>query len=184
MNIFLGLPLPEESVDLLINSLLQEHPSWQNHKNIRWTLQASHHVTVHFFGTVLVEDLKGFINTLSDFIINFSKFQVEIIKIDNFPKKQSDLVAGYIRLSSSLAQLYNQVEQAVERHHFAKEQRPYLPHITLCRSKKKHFLRMEPILLADFQAPISSLILYQTQSTAHGSVYLPLEKWSLKSEMG
>ncbi|MBS0350753.1 MAG: RNA 2',3'-cyclic phosphodiesterase [Proteobacteria bacterium] len=182
MNIFLGLPLPEEFRHLLIDFLLQKHPSWKDHRDIRWTLPASHHITLHFFGAVAVLDLKDLITALADSLLNFPSFQVAMTKIDNFPEKKSNLVASYTRLSANLAQLYHLIEQTVAQHHFPKEQRPYLPHVTLCRSRKNNLLTMEPIFLADILVPISSVILYQTQATAQGSVYHALAAWQLKSK--
>ncbi len=156
MNIFLGLPIPVQNIQVLQDLLIQEHPAWQNNSAIRWTAEANHHLTVHFFGQIEPDLLKDFIEHLSGYIESIHEFSITISKIDNFPKEKADLIAGYVHLSARLAKLYHQVQQAVADHHFPVEQRPYLPHITLCRGKRRNVLTMNPLVLAEYSIAVST----------------------------
>lgn len=169
-NIFLGLPIPATDGELLLNLLWEAHPHWRNHPAIRWSGLANHHCTLHFFGPIRLELLSDLINALGDYIKYCNSFSIRIIKLHNFPKLNSDLIAAYAHLSSPLANLHQQIQQAVKNHGFPVEERPFLPHITLCRAKRRNILHMDPILLPNHAIKISQLILYQTQSTPPAAI--------------
>lgn len=179
MNIFLGVPIPEQDIETLVNLLLQAYPHWENHKNIRWTFAPNHHLTLHFFGKVPPASLNDCLFQIGQELSITAKFSLNIHKINNFPKTNSDLVAAYVELNSALAHLYQRVEQLVQNHGFPTEDRPYLPHITLCRSKYRHVLTMSPILMKDFKIDIDQVVLYQSQEIKGVHGYLPLYQWSL-----
>lgn len=179
MNVFLGAFIPEQDMETLNNFILQAHPSWQKHKHIRWTASFNHHLTLHFFGKILPADLKAWLASIGQELKAIKGFSINILKISHFPKPDSDLVAAYVELNSALAHLYHRVEQSVRQHGFPVEERPYLPHITLCRSKRRHVLRMSSIIIADFKVEITRLALFQSQCIEGTSSYLPLHQWNL-----
>ncbi len=176
MNIFFGLPIPPSKSDVLTNMVLQQHPHWQKHHSIRWTPDINCHLTIHFFGEIKPELLTELSQNLIHYLSKIVNFSIKITKLYNFPKPNSDLVAAYVYLNQPLAHLYHQLQRAVEDYGFVPESRVFAPHITLCRAKK-HILKMEPIIVPDFSIQIEELVLYQTQPGAHGSQYIPLQKW-------
>lgn len=181
MNVFLGLPIPAEAIHTFKDLLVQAHPQWQDHSAIRWTPDNHHHLTLHFFGPIDPDSLSEWTANLSHYIQSIQSFSIRINKLYNFPKENSDLVAAYVHLDTALAQLYHQVQQAVQDYQFPTETRVYFPHITLCRAKRRRVLTMQPILLPDYPITISTLILYQTQSTPAGNQYIPLQQWQTKN---
>jgi RNA 2',3'-cyclic 3'-phosphodiesterase len=179
VNIFLGLPVAADHSELLLNLLLQAHPHWQNHPAIRWSAVGNHHLTMHFFGPIDPDLLSDFAANLDKYIKHGEKFYIIINELYNFPNENSKLIAAHAQLSSPLAELYHQVQRAVQDHGFPVEDRPFLPHITLCRANRRNVLRMDPIILPEHIIPIDQLVLYQTQSTPAGSRYIPLKQWPL-----
>lgn len=179
MNVFLGAPIAEQDIEILNNLIWQAHPQWQKHPHIRWTAPQNHHLTLHFFGQILPASLNGWLSLVSQELKSIGGFSIKIQKINNFPKSNSDLIAAYVELNSALANLYNRVEQSVLVHDFPVEDRPYLPHITLCRSKQRHILTMSPIIIADFKMEINLVALYQSKCIEGINHYLPLHQWSL-----
>jgi RNA 2',3'-cyclic 3'-phosphodiesterase len=177
MNLFLGFPIPAADIHTLTRLLLQEHPHWENHPHIRWTLEQNHHLTVHFFGPLEPALLSNFIINLENYLNDKNNFIIKINKLYNFPKANSELLAAYIEPSIELLELYTQVQKAVVEHGFTPEPRKFFPHITLCRAKCRGVLVMEPLMVADYPITLSNLTLYQSQSTAQGSQYLPLHQW-------
>ncbi len=184
MNIFLGFPILAADIHTLNTLLLQEHPHWESHSAIRWTPEENHHLTMHFFGPIDPITLNELTAGLDKYLRNSNEFKIKINKLYNFPKVNSDLVAAYVELTNPLARLYSEVQLAVKNFGFTPEERPYFPHITLCRSRRRHVLKMNPILLADYPINLSTLTLYQTQSTPSGNHYLPLHQWRLSNAHG
>ena len=179
MNIFLGIPIPAQTMQLCTDQLGQIYPHWFTHSAVRWTTAGHHHLTLHFFGPIDPDLLMTLIANLDNYIRDIKNFSIEINKLYNFPKENSDLIAAYVTLSPVLAKLYHQIQIAVTDYGFPTEARAYLPHITLCRSKRRNFVKMEPVFVSDCQIPVSTVILYQTRSTATGSEYIPLRQWPL-----
>ncbi len=178
-NVFLGLPIPTEIIESCLMTIFNKYPHWQTHASLHWTHLGHHHLTLHFFGVINIELLSVFINDLDNDLHNFKKFSFKIKKLDVFPNANSKILAAYVSLSSPLAQFYQILQKAVSDHQFPCEQRPYLPHITLCRAKRSGILTTEPFYLDNCTVPAKELILYQTQSTPTGSQYLPIHKWIL-----
>lgn len=182
MNIFLGLPITADHSQLLLNLLLQAHPHWQKHPAISWTPAGDHHLTMHFFGPMdphLLSNFTANLDTYTQHRNHENYLFIKINRLHNFPNSNSKLIAAYAQLSLPLAKLYRQVQKAVQDHGFPIEERPFLPHITLCRAKRRNVLRMDPIILPNQIIPITELVLYQTQSTPTGNHYHPLKQWSL-----
>ncbi len=179
MNIFLGVPISEQ-ISLHWNQLIYElHPNWQNHSALNWTAAQNHHLTLHFFGAIDLKKLDNFRENLPTYLKECQKFIVFSNQVSNFPKARANLLAAYVELSLPLAQLYQLIQKAVMKYQLPTETRPYFPHVTLLRSKRKGLLDMQPILVRD-PILIHELILFQTQSKRGGNVYLPLERWLLK----
>lgn len=178
MNVFLGLPIPASDSQWLTSVLLQAYPQWRRHSDIRWTVEPNHHLTLHFFGAIDPDSLAELIAHLSSYIHSFLPITVKISQLFNFPKPQASLIAAYVQLSPPLAKLYRQIVQAVRDHQFPMESRVYLPHITLCRAKRRHVLTMEPLILPDYAITLTTLTLYQTQTN---SQYQPLYYWHANS---
>jgi 2'-5' RNA ligase len=182
MNIFLGAPISEEDSETLNHIILKEHPHWQKHHDIHWTAAAHHHLTLHFFGPIDPQLLTDWVSQINLDLKLISAFSIKIKKINNFPKASSNLVAAYVELSSELSHLYNLVERSVREQNLPVEDRAYLPHITLCRAKRRHILSMTPILVADFKIEVPQLVLYQTQTIQGINRYLPLQQWRLEPQ--
>lgn len=179
MNVFFGLPIDVLNSDVLNDMILQQHPQWQKHHGIRWLSPLNRHLTLHFFGAINPELLTELIQNLRQYLSKNYNFSIEINKLYNFPKPNSDLVAAYVHLNQPLANLYHQLQSAIKDYGFTPEARVFLPHITLCRGKK-HILKMEPIMVPDFSISIEQLVLYQSQPGTQASQYLPLQKWQLE----
>ena len=178
-NVFLGLPIPAAIIESCLTTIFNKYPHWQAHTSLRWTKLGHHHMTLHFFGVINIELLSVFINDLDNYLHNFKNFYFKINKLDVFPDENSKILAAYVTLSSPLAKFYHILQKAVSDHQFLSEQRPYSPHITLCRAKRHGILTTEPFYLDDCTIPAKELILYQTQSTPTGSHYVPIHKWTL-----
>lgn len=179
-NIFLGLPIPATISESLLAVIFAKHSHWRDHSDLRWTHVGDHHLTLHFFGAMPMEILAPFIAHLGNYLQNFKKFQLKINKIGCFPNVDSKILAAFVNLLLEVENLYQKIQQAVADHEFPRQARSYLPHITLCRARKRGILTMEEHFFEDFTVTVTELILYQTQSTSTGSHYLPIQTWFLK----
>ncbi len=179
MNIFLGLPVSVQTGQIFRTKVIENNPQWKDQRKIRWTLADNYHLTMHFFGPIKFESLSTLSMGLSQYIQTIKCFTVNIIKLHNFPRESSKLIAAYIQLNPSLNELYNSIQQAVKDYEFPVEERAFSPHITLCRANRSDILQMQPLILENFTIKISSLVLYQSIPGEFGSLYIPLQEWSL-----
>lgn len=181
MNLFLGVPIPADVIQILVNMLIFEHPHWQNHADIRWTADQNQHLTLHFFGALDPRVLSNLTAGLENHLKDIRNFSIKINKLYNFPKANSNLIAAYLELSNPLALLYSRLQRAVSEFGFNPESRPYLPHVTLCRSRRQGVLRMEPMITPEYPVIVSHLNLYQTHAVKTGNEYRVLQQWPLES---
>jgi 2'-5' RNA ligase len=177
-NLFLGIPISHELSIHFIQLIIKNYPNWQNHSALRWTSSENQHLTLHFFGSLDLERLHDFRQDLPNYLKECQRFTVLANQLFNFPKTKSDLLAAYVELSTSLAQLYQVVQKAVSAHQLPMENRPYFPHITLCRSRRPGLLKMQPIQIHELIL-VNKMTLFQTQNTPEGSIYSPIENWFL-----
>lgn len=178
MNTFLAIPIPKSITLHWIQLIHQSYPEWIQHPHLNWTSVENIHMTLHFFGPLEIYKLDAFRSDLPNYLKPYKKFTISSLQLFNFPKSQSDLLAAYVELSNELAKLYQTLQTAVQAHSFPIENRPYLPHITLCRSRRARLLKMQPIVVKD-AIVVHELVLLQSQSTATGSQYIPIDKWFL-----
>ncbi len=179
MNIFLGLPISQHVVDELVQITLKNYPHLRVHPAVRWTLADNNHITMHFFGPIPLDKIAPVISALTRELQSVTAFSVQLEQIAPFPKPNAKLIAAYVKLNPPLTKLYQMIEKVIVESQFSAEDRPYLPHITLCRMRKSLGL-LEGIILPDFSIDIRELVLYQSQPSSAGSEYIPLQHWKLK----
>ncbi len=177
-NIFLAIHIPKSITSHWIRLVHKSYPDWTHHPHLNWAAVENIHMTLHFFGPLEIHKLDGFRNDLPHYLKYYKKFTLSSLQLFNFPKPKSDLLAAYVELSNDLAKLYQTLQTAVQEHGFPTENRPYLPHITLCRSRRPKLLKMQPIVIKD-SIEVHELVLLQSQSTPEGSQYIPIDKWFL-----
>lgn len=124
------------------------------------------HVTAAFLGAVsearleALEALRGPVPPLT----------ITLDRVEHWPKPRV-LVAATTHLSDDLRRFVDGLWQRLDRLGFAREPRPYRPHVTLARDVRsvRANLRWEP-----FDWPVDRLELVESVSTPDGVIYRPV----------
>jgi RNA 2',3'-cyclic 3'-phosphodiesterase len=149
----------------------------------RWARVEGLHVTLKFIGHVddaVVEQIKAALRS-----IKAAPFEVKFAGVGFFPNPNAARVfwAG-VDGSDHLPLLASTIDAALERLGFARETKPYHPHLTLARTSSRPLRGLRPLL--DDPPPqfgtmtAREFFLYQSQPQKGGSKYTKLERFGLE----
>jgi RNA 2',3'-cyclic 3'-phosphodiesterase len=130
MRLFVALQIPsvvKENITGLIEQLRVASPQ------TRWVRSENLHVTLKFIGEVAEAKLDTIRNALTATRSNRS-VTLDFRQLGFFPSEKHPRVLWVgIEASTNLQTLANDVEQALEKLGFPREDRPFSPHLTLTR---------------------------------------------------
>ena len=175
MRLFIGIGLPAPIAEALAKSAVSLIPRASATK-IRWTPPANMHVTLSFLGQVHEARLDVIQQALAT--VKAPRTTVELNGVDVFDR--AGVLYANVRPAPALLALAEHVIAAMEACGFAREDRPYSPHITLARTRARLRLRSdidEPAFRASFEA--REFRLYQSLTLPEGPRYEVLHAFAL-----
>ena len=176
MRLFIGIGFPALVAEALAKSARSLVPQSQSAR-IRWTPPANMHVTLSFLGQVH-EARRGAIEQALA-AIHASSLPIELHGIGSF--ERAGALFADVKKSPALLALAEQVIAAMEACGFAREDRPYSPHVTLARTRDRLRLRSEksqdPAFHQSFDA--TEFRLYQSLTLPGGAQYEVLRAFPL-----
>jgi RNA 2',3'-cyclic 3'-phosphodiesterase len=163
VRLFTGIAIGEDVMERLGRLLRELRPLLP----LNWSPLENLHITTKFIGAWPEERLEELTRALAE-IKPPRAFSVTIAGLDFKPRM---LFAG-VQAGPELALLARQVEQSLEPLGVAREQRPYMPHITLARIGDKAIGAVRDMKSSDFGTfDVSEFHLYQSRPRPGGSVY-------------
>lgn len=134
VRLFAGVGLPDEYQQTLGELSRQWRGRLKSHTT--WTRQGNWHVTLKFMGEVeeaRVDDVRDALDA-----VRFEPFAMKASGAGAFPSngKPRVLWVGLEEGAEALTDLTTRVEDALEPLGFTREERPFRPHLTLCRVKR------------------------------------------------
>ena len=176
MRLFLGIGLPQTVAGRLAEAartMLQAGTG----RSIRWTRPDDMHITLSFLGSVEPTRLEQIQQSLA--ALHAGRLHLRLSGIGVFANAGMLLVK--LEPSVALLNLGEQISLAMESCGFPREQRPYLPHVTLARAKGRIRIAPgrgnEPAFQQSFAA--SEFRLYQSFTPPEGARYLILRAFPL-----
>jgi 2'-5' RNA ligase len=174
MRAFVAIDLPAEIQAALAS---QQAAFRAASADARWTRPEGTHLTLKFLGEINDQQVSQVREALSA-LPSFPPFVVEVKGFGFFPDAHRPSVfwAG-VEAPPELGELARRVEDSLERLGFARERRPFNPHLTLARFKVP---RAQPGLriLAERQAStslgrfeVSEFFLFESKLSPHGAEY-------------
>jgi 2'-5' RNA ligase len=130
MRLFIAIPLGSVACDELARVSAQLR---SGKDGFRWTSPESWHITLQFLGNTSAEQLGRLCVSLRD--VRSPAFPIQLGTLGFFDRAGVFFVD--VNLSSDLRAHRQRVIEATTQCGFPPEQRPYHPHITLARIKKK-----------------------------------------------
>jgi 2'-5' RNA ligase len=165
-----------------INRLQESAP----HTQASWSREQNLHLTLKFLGETPTSQLEKLSNAAAAAVAGFSPFQVSIEGTGLFPKhgKPRVLWIGVKDSSGKLAELQTRLELECAREGFAKEERPFHPHLTLARLRQPQgagrlaaaheALNFEPATVK-----ITELLVLRSEQSQNGSKYSVISRHEL-----
>jgi len=183
-RLFIAIKLPPRAVTALgdLIDTLRRIPS-----PARWVSKESIHITLKFLGDVPESDTASLSNALDQVAKSTATFEINSGTNGAFPNIRKPSVL-WVGLSGeglkNLNTVQGKIEVACESLGFAKETRPYRPHLTLCRIRKPS--NLQPLINA-FQSthlpplliPVDEIHLMRSELKPSGAVYTSVTAFEL-----
>lgn len=153
--------------------------------DIRWLKPESIHLTLKFFGGASRDDIVALSRVVEQHSSVFAPVQLTVAKLGVFPSLQRPRVLwiGLSGETTPLSTLQQNLEQGWADCGFAKEDRPFRPHLTIGRIKSSRLVGDPVKFLAqagDWSAGsfrADGLTLFQSELTPQGAVYTQLARF-------
>lgn len=185
MRTFIAIKLTGETQNKLVLAL---KPFKKISSPIRWTKPESLHLTLKFLGDIPKDKVIEITNVLltikkstdEDLILNFNGFgyfgQRDLLKI------------LWIKIASNniLTDLYNEIENRLEKIGFPMENRRFLPHLTAGRNKTRFDLKKYHQIFKDTEEQkiitqkVSSFHLMESELRPAGAEYAAIKEFNLE----
>jgi 2'-5' RNA ligase len=177
---FLAIELPAEILREI--ALIQGHLKKDVQGMIRWVRPEGIHLTLKFFGDISEADIATISRVMANQVNGLKPFSLDVRTVGVFPdmKRPRVIWLGIGGDVAPLIQFQQSLDHALHLHGYAKEERPFKPHLTLARIKEhKGFCGLEKITKKEghdtagcFAA--SELVLFRSRLTPQGANYMKL----------
>jgi 2'-5' RNA ligase len=180
MRAFIAIDLPET----IRGTLRRKQALFRSvSPDARWTQPEGIHLTLKFLGEVpdpKVKDVCGRLKTVGQ----FEAFIIQLKGFGFFPDARRPRVLWVgVEALASLSRLAGQVEEAMQGIGFAREERPFRPHLTLARFKVPRPQPALQALLAGEQEQelgnfeVSEFYLFESKLSPKGAEYRKVERF-------
>ncbi len=177
MRLFIAALLPEDIKKQLTNSIDSLKHELDG---VKWEESEKLHVTLKFLGHVEEPKLDNIADSLGKLVSQYSPFNLNLTELGGFPNLKK-LRILYVGLSTNpqFANLVYELEAELNDLGFEKENRKFVPHITLGRVKKKINIEHGPRILQTIFR-ITQIGLIKSELRSSGSVYSPVKLLKLE----
>ncbi|HEX8455906.1 MAG TPA: RNA 2',3'-cyclic phosphodiesterase [Pyrinomonadaceae bacterium] len=190
MRIFCAVELPEE-VRARIAAHIEEVRAAADGSTLKisWERTEKLHLTLKFLGELEATRLEALTRAATRAAAAGGKFAVALREAGAFPAHGNPRVLwfGLEDESGQLAQLQARLEIECEREGFAREARPFRPHITIARIRfantaARHVARLHrETVFPPATFDVREFVVMQSRLGAGGSRYMPLSHHELKA---
>ena len=184
---FIAIELPAKIIDGL-KEIQDELKDGTN--KVTWVKPENIHLTIKFLGDIAADKIDSIAGLLESAAAKSHSFDISVKGVGGFPTIDNPRVlwVGIEEGNVNLSALYNNIEYALSAIDFAKEERPFKPHLTLGRIKflkdkkglKERIERFKDTTLGEYM--VDGICLFQSRLTTEGAVHIKLEKIELTHE--
>lgn len=157
--------------------------------DVKWVRPEIVHLTLKFLGEIGEDRIGQIGSELDDISASIKPFELSIKEVGAFPKIEHPRViwVGLDKGADETKHLAAVVDEAMSRLGFPRESRPFEGHLTIGRvrsskniDKLKDKISSSILQIKPCSCNISSVILFQSTLTPHGSIYTKLHESKLQ----
>lgn len=184
LRLFLALPV-HEIFHQEIECVLDKLGSKVN--GVKWSRIKQVHLTLHFFGATPSNQVERIDAAMQKVARLFAPLQVTLGSLGAFPdvKEPNIIWLGIQEQKGMLLSLFKMIQTEVKKLGFKIESRPFHPHVTLGRVKKRWEIGAElqkfKFEFAESEKAIHHFSLYQSHCLSEGARYEVLKTYALSS---
>ncbi|MFP4588715.1 MAG: RNA 2',3'-cyclic phosphodiesterase [Candidatus Acetothermia bacterium] len=148
---------------------------------VKWVNTENIHITVKFLGEINEDQLQEIKEAIEEPLKRHSPFTIEINHLGGFPRLSYPKVIwlGSDDPPEEIHGIHRDLEETLEELGFEREDRDYVPHVTLGRTKEKDSSKVKTLgnelknekLDRKWQVEISHLTLMQSRLRSSGPIY-------------
>ena len=179
MRAFLGVGLPAGVREAVASEIAQVRGL---HAPVAWTAPKNLHITLNFLGEIAPERVPLVEREMRSVASGIDPFSLTAEGGGAFPGTRNPRVlwVGFLEPLELVRQLQQNMEDALSRAGFPRENRPFHPHITVGRSRgalppawgERFVLALSGKNFG--VVPVSSFTLYESRPGSGGAVYTPV----------
>jgi len=149
----------------------------------KWVENSNLHLTLKFLGEISQENLNILKNALENH--NLKKFKINFHSLGCFPNSQNPKVL-FIKVKGDFHPIKSFIENTCFNLNFEKEEREFIPHLTLVRIKKLKRKNLFLRLLNEYQnkeffsMEVKEFHIFESKLTSYGPIYKILKSYLLK----
>ena len=177
---FVAIEIPE-AIQTLLTSIQEEL-----RKDIRgtsWVKRGNIHLTLKFLGDVAPNRISTIKNVIEQVVGTRSPFSMEIGGIGVFPNLTRPRIiwAGVKTGADEVTAIAREINIGLSRHGFERDEKPFRPHLTLARLKRRIDLKPLVDVFQQYDTIngatmlVNQIRVIQSQLRQSGAVYTPLE---------
>ena len=190
---FIAIELSEEAKKGLAR--LRRELEREEHKFVKWVDTGGIHLTLKFLGNIPAKRVTEITEAMEKAAQGTPPFHLEISGLGAFPSLRQARVlwVGIGGEVDKLSRLQQNIDSALAALGFAKEERPFVPHLTLARvregaspSERRSFgeLMVSTTFEDKYPVAVGAIRLMRSQLTPAGAIYTCLSVVGLGHEEG
>ncbi len=188
---FIAIELPDDVKKGL--ALLRKELKRDEHRFVKWVDPEGIHLTLKFLGDIPSRRVTEITGAMEAAARGFTPFGLEISGLGAFPRLEQVRViwVGVGGEVDRLKDLHKRIDAELAALGFAREERPFTPHLTLARVRQNaspserrslgEIVRAS-IFEDTYQARVETISLMRSQLTPAGAVYTGLSRVRLSNE--
>ncbi len=165
----------------------------ERQEKVRWVPLENVHITLRFFGEVSADQKAAITHTMERVVSKVQPFSVSIsgVRIVRRRRRPQMVWATVEDCDNQLRRLHGRMERLLEQSCFAREGRPFSPHLTLARVRdgiapwEQKALEEWAEAQRGFKAiplPVEEVVLMKSELRPHGAEYTVCERFELQQQ--